>query len=62
MPLWQLMMRMRRLQLQKLPLQKKPLPKQKKPIPKGEFKNLIDHASSELAQIQLDKGVKAYQD
>jgi tetratricopeptide (TPR) repeat protein len=28
---------------------------------KGEFKNLIDHASRELAQIQLDKGVKAYQ-
>lgn len=29
---------------------------------KNEFKNLIDHASRELAQIQLDKGVKAYQD
>ena len=29
---------------------------------KGEFKNLIDHASRELAQIQLDKGVKAYQE
>jgi tetratricopeptide (TPR) repeat protein len=28
---------------------------------KGEFKGLIDHASRELAQIQLDKGVKAYQ-
>ncbi len=28
---------------------------------KGEFKSLIDHASRELAQIQLDKGVKAYQ-
>ncbi|HTK21121.1 MAG TPA: hypothetical protein VL442_16475 [Mucilaginibacter sp.] len=28
---------------------------------KGEFKTLIDHASRELAQIQLDKGVKAYQ-
>jgi tetratricopeptide (TPR) repeat protein len=28
---------------------------------KGEFKSLLDHASRELAQIQLDKGVKAYQ-
>ena len=29
---------------------------------KGEFKNLVDHAVRELAQVQLDKGVKAYQD
>ena len=29
---------------------------------KNEYKNLIDHASRELAQIELDKGVKAYQD
>jgi hypothetical protein len=29
---------------------------------KNEYKNLIDHASRELAQIQMDKGVKAYQD
>lgn len=29
---------------------------------KNEFKALVDHASGELAQIQLDKGVKAYQD
>jgi tetratricopeptide (TPR) repeat protein len=29
---------------------------------KNEFKNLVEHASRELAQIQLDKGVKAYQD
>jgi hypothetical protein len=29
---------------------------------KGEYKNLWDHAGRELAQIQLDKGVKAYQD
>ncbi len=28
---------------------------------KGEFKALVEHASRELAQIQLDKGVKAYQ-
>lgn len=28
---------------------------------KNEFKSLIDHANQELAQIQLDKGVKAYQ-
>jgi tetratricopeptide (TPR) repeat protein len=28
---------------------------------KGEFKALIDRATRELAQIQLDKGVKAYQ-
>lgn len=28
---------------------------------KGEYKSLIEHASRELAQIQLDKGVKAYQ-
>ena len=28
---------------------------------KGEFKALVEHANGELAQIQLDKGVKAYQ-
>jgi len=28
---------------------------------KNEFKGLVDHATGELAQIQLDKGVKAYQ-